>query len=135
MLCRHSWRSKNLLYSSWMDMNLNIQHSFWITKGGLISEGILNLVRVPLPTKGVKSLPWAESLNFPPFTVNNLIKFSAQGRDFAPFLGNGTKVKIASEIKPPFEYGLLWKMQRNNWICSTNFISTNFILLIFNINT
>ena len=28
-------------------------------------------------------------------------KFSAQGRDLAPFVGNGTKVKIPSEIKPP----------------------------------
>ena len=74
------------------------------SEGGLISEGILNLVMVPLPTKGVKSLPWAENLNFPPFTVNNLIKFSAQGRDLAPFFDNGTKVKIPSEIKPPLEY-------------------------------
>ena len=31
-------------------------------KGGLISEGILNLV--PLPTKSAKSLPGAENLNF-----------------------------------------------------------------------
>ena len=27
-------------------------------------------------------------------------KFSAQGRELAPFFGNGTKVKIPSEIKP-----------------------------------
>ena len=37
-------------------------------QGSLISEGILTLV--PLPPKGAKFLPWAESLNFPPFTVN-----------------------------------------------------------------
>jgi hypothetical protein len=28
-------------------------------------------------------------------------KLSAQGRDFAPVCGNGTKVKIISEIKLP----------------------------------
>ena len=28
-------------------------------------------------------------------------KFSDQGSDLAPFVGNGTKVKIPSEIKPP----------------------------------
>ncbi len=38
-------------------------------KGCLISEGILTLV--PLPTKGAKSLSWAENLNFPPIKVKN----------------------------------------------------------------
>ena len=28
---------------------------------------------------------------------------SAQGSDLAPFYGNGTKIKIPSEIKPPLE--------------------------------
>jgi hypothetical protein len=36
-------------------------------KGSLISEGILTLV--PLPKNDAKSLPGAESLNLPPFTV------------------------------------------------------------------
>ena len=40
---------------------LIILHFLYIIKGGLISEGILALV--PLPTKGAKSLPWAENLN------------------------------------------------------------------------
>ena len=57
-------------------------------KGGLISEGILTFV--PLPTKGAKSLSIAENLNFLPIKVNNLFKFSAQGSDLAPFVGNGT---------------------------------------------
>ena len=39
--------------------------------------------------------------NFPPFSVNNLFKFSTQGSDLEPFVGNGTEVKIPSEIKPP----------------------------------
>ena len=59
-----------------------IDRMFWlliIRKGSLISEG----------------------LNLPPFTVNNLFTFSAQGRDLAHFFGNGTKVKTPSEIRPP----------------------------------
>ena len=67
-------------------------------KGCLILEGALILV--PLPTKGAKR---AENLNFLPITVNNLFKFSAQGNNFAPFIGNGTKVQIPSEIKPPLK--------------------------------
>ena len=70
-----------------------------LTKGGLISEVILTLV--PLPTKGVKSLFLTENLNVLPITVNNLFKFSARKSDLAPFVGNGTKVKTSSEIKPP----------------------------------
>ena len=37
----------------------------------------------------------------PNFTVNNLFKIPPQGRHLAPLFGNGTKVKIPSEIKPP----------------------------------
>ena len=60
-------------------------------KGGSISEGILTLA--PLPIKGVKLLPWAENLNTL-FTVSSRkFKFSAQGSDSAPFVGNGTKIK------------------------------------------
>jgi hypothetical protein len=33
-------------------------------------------------------------------------KFSAQGSDLAPFVGNGIKVKIPSEIKPPLKIDL-----------------------------
>ena len=68
-------------------------------KGGFISGGILNLVT--LPSKGAKSFPLTENSNFPPSSINNLLKFSAQGRDLAYFVGNGSKVKIPSEIKPP----------------------------------
>ena len=46
------------------------------TKGGLISE----------------------KMNFPPMTLNNLFKISAQGSNLAPFIGNGSKVEITSEI-------------------------------------
>ena len=36
-----------------------------------------------------------------PIKATNLFKFSAQGSDLAPFVGNLTKVKIPSEIEPP----------------------------------
>ena len=44
--------------------------------------------------------------------MNNLLtvkggkfKFSAQENDLAPFVGNGTKVKVPPEINPPFTKG------------------------------
>ena len=60
-------------------------------KGSLTSEGILTLVL--LPTKGAKSLLWAENLNE---------LFTVYGREIrifcsAPFVGNG----MESEIKLP----------------------------------
>ena len=67
----------------------------FLPKGSLISEGILSLV--PLPKKGVKSRPWAESLNFPALYSKHLIQIFCSGARF----GNGTKVRIPSEIKPP----------------------------------
>ena len=70
-----------------------------LAKGGLISEVILTLVS--LLRKGAESLPWAENSNFPPISLNNLFNLSAQGGDLAPFVGNGTKVKIPSAIKQP----------------------------------
>ena len=72
-----------------------------VIKGSLISEGNLNLV--PLPIKNAKLLPWAEKLNFPPIALNKLSKLSAQGSDLALFIGDRTKVKIPSEIKPPLK--------------------------------
>ena len=79
-------------------IGLDLLSTFVHSKGGLILEGILTLV--PLPTKSAKSLSCAENLNFPPLTVDSLDKFSAQESDLA-IVGNGTKVKIPSEIKPP----------------------------------
>jgi hypothetical protein len=38
-------------------------------------------------------------------------EFSAQGSDLAPFVGNGTKIKIHSEIKQPLEPTLCKKNQ------------------------
>jgi len=102
--------------------------SSFLPKGGLISEGILTLI--PLPKRGAKCLPWGGILK-KLFTVKfglsethtkfekiflmvltNLLIYlvnvktmakrtSVQWRDVAPFVGNGTKVKIPSEIKLP----------------------------------
>ena len=93
-------------FKTFLNSNSNTCISKWIhfstiykiiTKGGLISEGILTLV--PLPKRSANSLPWAENLN-KLFTVKGRkFKLSAEGRDLALFVGNGTKVKIPSEIK------------------------------------
>ena len=69
------------------------------TKGDLISESILTLV--PLPIKVAKSIPRAENLNKLFIVMDGKLKFSVQGSNLAPFVGNGTKIKIPSEIKPP----------------------------------
>ena len=53
----------------------------------------MTLVVVPLPIKGAK-LQIKLFIEF---------KFSAQESDLAPFIGNGTKIKIPSEMKPPLK--------------------------------
>ena len=60
--------------------------------------------------KVAASRSWAESLIFPLFTVNNLFKFSAQGKDLTPFFGNGTR--MSSEIKPPLAQ-IFWTTNRH----------------------
>jgi hypothetical protein len=59
---------------------------------------------VPLPKKDAKSLPGAESLNLPPFTLK--FKIFAQGVNFTSFFGNGTKEKKLSEVKPPLTFNI-----------------------------
>ena len=68
---------------------------------------------VPLPIKGAKLLPWAENLNKLFTVLCGKFKFSAQGSDLAPFVGNGTKFKIPSEIKPP----LVWPEKLETLSC------------------
>ena len=62
-----------------------------------LSECIL--VLVPLPAKDASSQTQSRKFEFP-ITVNKLFNFSAQGSDFALFIGNGTQGKTPSEIKP-----------------------------------
>jgi hypothetical protein len=50
-------------------------------------------LRSAKPIASIPSLTWLRTV---PITVNNLFKSSAQGSDLAPFVGNGTKVKISS---------------------------------------
>jgi hypothetical protein len=38
--------------------------------------------------------------------MDGKIKKFAQESDMAPFVGNGTKIKIPSEIKPPLDSGM-----------------------------
>ena len=80
---------------------LSVIFKFVHAKGGLISEGILTLV--PLPKK-VPNYTLEQILNGKLFTEKSRkFEFSAQGRGFPTFVGNGTKVKILSEIKPPLK--------------------------------
>ena len=41
-------------------------------------------------------------------------KLSAQGSNFAPLVGNETKIKIPSKIKPPFKFLVLYRNGKNN---------------------
>ena len=66
-------------------------------KGGLISEKYFDFG--PIAKKRYQIT--AENLNQLFTVMGGKFKLSAQGRDLAPFVGNGTKVKIPSEIKPP----------------------------------
>ena len=52
-------------------------------KGGLISEG--NLTLVQLPTKGAKSLSWAENFKKLFIVLGGRFKFSAKGERFGSF--------------------------------------------------
>ena len=57
----------------------NSYNLFQNTKGGFKSEDTGEFLH--LQHKYSKSLSWAENLNFPAKTVNNLFKFSAQDSD------------------------------------------------------
>ena len=50
-------------------------------------------------------------MNLPPITVNNLFELTAQESDLAPFIGNWTKEKTPSKIKPPLARG--WNQIEN----------------------
>ena len=66
---------------------------------------IVHFLGYALP-KSAKLLPWAENLNLPLFSVNNLFKFSAQGSNLAPFVEMGPKSKYLlrlSHLYAPLE--------------------------------
>ena len=53
-----------------------------------------------------KSLSWAENLNFPPKTVNNLFKFSAQDSDLEYLCWQWKNYPVSSDLKPPLKEGI-----------------------------
>ena len=84
-------------------MNAKVfRHLFcsFTSKGGLISEGTY-FELCPIANKRCQITPLSKIFN-KLFTVKGgKFKFSAQGRDLATIVGNGTKVKKPYEIKPP----------------------------------
>ena len=48
-----------------------------------------------------KSLSCAENLNFPPKTINNLFKFSAQDSDMEYLCWQCKNSPVSSDLKPP----------------------------------
>ena len=58
----------------------------------------------PLPTKRCQITLLRRKFEFPTDNNKQLFKFSAQERDLSLFVGNGIKVNIPSEIKPPFVF-------------------------------
>ena len=62
-----------------------------------------------LQNKYYKLLSWAESLNNLFTVMGGKLKCSAQGWTLAPFVCNGTKEKIPSEIKPPLGKYLIFE--------------------------
>ena len=68
-------------------------------KGGFKSEetgGFLHL-----QDKYSKLLSWADNLNFPPKSLNNLFKFSAQNSDLEYLFWRTKNPPISSDLKPP----------------------------------
>ena len=51
-----------------------------------------------------KSLSWAENLNFPPKSVNNLFKFFAQDSDLEYLFWQQKKYPVSSDLKPPLPF-------------------------------
>ena len=84
-----------------------------LAKGGFKSEDTGEFLH--LQHKYSKSLSWAENLNFPPKTVNNLFKFSAQDSDLEYLCWNSP---VSSDLKPPLVHthtGLLYTACREHF--------------------
>ena len=68
-------------------------------KGGFKSEEAGKNFRCL--NKYSKSLSWAENLNFPHKTVNNLFNFSAQDSDLEYSFWQRKNSSVSSDLKPP----------------------------------
>ena len=77
---------------------LLLTHSPPLSKGGFKSEETGEFFRCQ--NKYSKSLSWAENLNFPPKTVNNLFKFSAQDSDLEYLFWRSKNSPVSSDLKP-----------------------------------
>ena len=70
-----------------------------IIKGGFKPEDTGNFLHCK--HKYSKSISWVENLNFPPNTVNNLFKFSAQDSDLEYLFWQRKNSSVSSDLKPP----------------------------------
>ena len=70
-----------------------------VSKGDFMSENTGGFLHCQ--NKYSKSLSWAENLNFPPKTVNNLFKFSAQDSDLEYLFWQRKNSSVSSDLKPP----------------------------------
>ena len=50
-----------------------------------------------------KLLSWADNLNFPPKSLNNLFKFSAQNSDLEYLFWRTKNPPVSSDLKPPLQ--------------------------------
>ena len=94
-------------------------------KGGFKSEDTGEFLH--LLHEYSKSLSWAENSNFPPKTVNNLSKFSAQDSDFEYLCWRCKKSPVSSDLKPPIRISLshLWWAVPPFWATRRNDKSDN----------
>ena len=76
------------------------------TKGGLKSEETGTFLH--LQDKYSKSLFWAENLNFPPKTVNNLFNFFPQDSDLECLFWRSKHSQVSSDLKPPLLCTTVW---------------------------
>ena len=83
----------------------NFKNSFsrpLFTKGGIKSEDTGEFLHCQHLYS--KSLSRAENLNFPPKTVNNLFKFSAQDSDLEYLCWQWKNSPVSSDLKPPVSF-------------------------------
>ena len=68
-------------------------------KGGFKSEETGEFFHCQ--NKYSKSLTWAENLNFPPKTVNNFLKLSAQDSDLEHLFWQRKNSSVSFDLNPP----------------------------------
>ena len=78
--------------------------SLGVTKGGFKAEDTGDFFHCQHEYS--KSLSWADNLNFPPKTGNNLFKFSAPDSDLQYLCWQWKNYPESSEIKPPLNMSI-----------------------------